>query len=254
MMHLHYRERGEGPPLVMLHGLFGSADNLGGLARILAKEFHTITVDLRNHGRSPHSDRMSYSLMAEDVCALMDQLGLERAHVFGHSMGGKVAMQLALDCPSRVNKLVIADIAPVSYTHHHAAILDGMQAVAEAAPSSRKGAEDILRRYESEPAILSFLMTNWRRDTNGNWGWRHNLAAIRSEYAHIAAGNNGSGFKGDVLFLRGGLSHYIGAEHRDAILDLFPNATVRTIEGVGHWLHAEKPDMVARAVSRFLTA
>jgi len=253
-MELVFRERGEGPPLLLIHGLFGSADNLGGIARLLEADFHTISVDLRNHGRSPHSSIMNYSVMAEDVLGVLNCLEIERAHVLGHSMGGKTAMQLALDHPDRVNKLVVADIAPVSYEHHHAIIIEGMRAVADAAPNSRNAAQEILAGFEPEPAILTFLMTNWRRGENGTWGWRVNLDVIEQNYASIAAGNTGGPFEGGVLFLRGSASNYVRAEHREVILHLFPKATVRTIEGAGHWLHAEKSDMVARAVSRFLLA
>jgi len=252
MIDLSYRERGQGPTLLLIHGLFGSADNLGGLARILEAEFRTISVDLRNHGRSPHADSMSYPLMADDVLRLMDRLGIEKANIFGHSMGGKTAMQLTLDYPDRVKKLIVADIAPVTYSHHHLKILQGMEAVAVVAPTSRKAALEILSKYEDEPAVLSFLLTNWRRGEAGSWEWRINLEAINRDYAKIAVGNTGNPYLGDVLFLRGSNSSYILAEHKDAILNLFPNATVRTIGGTGHWLHAEKPDMVARSISRFL--
>lgn len=251
-MNLVYRERGEGPPLLLIHGLFGSADNLGGIARILERDFRTISVDLRNHGRSPHSDRVDYHLMANDVLSVLDRLVIERAHVFGHSMGGKTAMQLALDHAERVKKIIVADIAPVTYEHHHSAILAGMRAVVEAAPTSRKDAQEILAPHVSEPDVLTFLMTNWRRGDENKWGWRINLDAIEKNYSNIADGNSGGPFEGEVLFLRGSRSDYVLAEHREAILDLFPNATVRTIEGAGHWLHAEKSDMVARAVTRFL--
>ncbi|MBL4836877.1 MAG: alpha/beta fold hydrolase [Kordiimonadaceae bacterium] len=239
--------------LLLLHGLFGSADNVGGIARILQHDFNLIAVDHRNHGRSPHADQMDYNVMAADVLAVMDNEGLENAYVFGHSMGGKVAMQLALTHPSRVKKLIVADIAPVKYEAHHDSILAGMKKVEEEAPESRKEAMRILASYESEADIISFLATNWRRDKNGQWGWRINLDVIAGDYANIAAANSGSAYAGDVLFLRGGTSDYIKAEHRETILKLFPKATVRTIEGVGHWLHAEKPDMVARAMNRFLT-
>ncbi len=251
-MELFYRTMGEGEPLLLLHGLFGSADNLGGIARILAEEHRIIAVDHRNHGRSPEADQMNYRVMAEDIYSVMDKEGISAANIFGHSMGGKVAMQMALEQPDRVTKLVVGDIAPVTYERHHDAILTGMQKVAEAAPEGRKAAELILSAYESEPAILSFLLTNWRRDENGQWGWRLNVDVIDRDYMNIVAGNTGNPYMGDVLFLRGGSSDYILPEHRDIILGLFPNATVRTIEGTGHWLHAEKPDMVARAINRFL--
>ena len=259
-MQLYSRQVGEalhasGAPketLLLLHGLFGSADNLGGIARLLQEQYRVIAIDHRNHGRSPHSDVMNYGVMAEDIAAFMDDEHIESAFVFGHSMGGKVAMQLALNKASRVKKLIVADIAPVTYDRHHDGILQGMLSVAEAAPGSRKAAMEQLADFVSEPDVLNFLMTNWRRNDSGDWGWRVNLKIISEQYAHIAAGNTGSPYMGDTLFLRGGASDYIRPEHREATLQLFPNATVRTIEGASHWLHAEKPDMVARAILKFL--
>lgn len=251
-MDLFYRVRGEGKSLVLIHGLFGSADNLGGIARLFEAEYKVISVDLRNHGRSPHAPEMGYAAMADDVRRVLDKEGVERAHVFGHSMGGKTAMQLALDTPERIDRLVVGDIAPVRYGPHHSQILKGMRAAADAAPEGRKGAAEILKAFEDEPAVLSFLLTNWRRADDGTWGWRLNFDAIERDYDAIAAANTGGPYTGDVLFLRGELSNYVLAEHRDEILHLFPKAQVRTIGGTGHWLHAEKPDMVARAIVRFL--
>ncbi|WP_417465021.1 alpha/beta fold hydrolase [Kordiimonas sp.] len=251
-MELFVRERGEGEPLLLLHGLFGSADNLGGIARNLEAEFRVISLDLRNHGRSPHADTMSYPLMAADVVEAMDKLGLERAHVFGHSMGGKTAMQLALDAPLRVDRVVVADIAPVQYGHHHSRILEGVRAVADSDAVSRADAEAILSPYVDEPDVLSFLLTNWRRGDGGKGAWRIGLGAIESCYEDIIKGNEGTPSEAPVLFLKGGNSDYILPKHREAILALFPKAEVRIVEGTGHWLHAEKPDLVARLTSRFL--
>ena len=252
---LHTRVTGQGVPLIMVHGLFGAMDNLGMLARLLENQFQIIAVDLRGHGRSPHADQMAYPDMAADLIAVMDDLGLKRAHMFGHSMGGKTVMQVALHAPERVEKLIVADIAPVQYPDHHTEILKGMQNVAKAAPKSRQDARKILSAYENEPAILSFLLTNWRRlmsNSDSDWGWRIALNTIIRDYAKIAAPVAGTPFKGDALFLRGGLSNYVRARNRDEILRKFPKANLRTIEGTGHWLHAEKPDLVARTISRFL--
>jgi len=253
-MDLIFRSRGEGLPLIMLHGLFGAGDNLGGIAGLLSDDFQTITIDQRNHGRSPHSDEMNYAAMAADIDEFMEQQGIEHALLFGHSMGGKVSMQLALDYPHRVEKLIVADIAPVTYGNHMEKILAGMAAVRAAAPQSRKDAGKILGAYEPDQSVLSFLLTNWRRTENGGWDWRLNVDVITSEYSEIAGGLTGTPYPGEVLFLRGSRSDYIRSEHRDEILTLFPKANVRTIEGTGHWLHAEKPEMVARAVRRFLLA
>ncbi len=250
---LYTRERGNGPWLVMLHGLFGSGDNLGGLARILETNYRILLVDLRNHGRSPHADTMTYADMAADVFAAMSENDIVSAVVFGHSMGGKVAMQMALSRPERVTCLVVGDIAPVTYGAHHARILEGMQAVAVAAPQSRQKALALLSQYVDTDDVLSFLMTNWRRGDDGVWKWRINLDAIVERYSDIADGTQNGTYEGPVLFLRGEQSDYIQASHREPILRFFPKAQVKTIGGTGHWLHAEKPEMVARSIQRFVT-
>lgn len=253
MLDLYERVRGEtGPWLVMLHGLFGSGDNLGGLVRVLEKDFRILLIDLRNHGRSTHAPSMTYPEMAADIFAAMDKQGIESAFVFGHSMGGKVAMTMALLDGARVEKLIVGDIAPVTYGRHHDRIIEGMQAVAVAAPQSRSAAQSILKPYVKEEGVLSFLMTNWRRQTDGQWAWRVNLDVIAGRYSDIAAGTKGGQYIGKVLFLRGANSDYIIASHQEKILQLFPAATVKTIGGTGHWLHAEKSDLVARTMKRFL--
>ncbi|WP_262691049.1 alpha/beta fold hydrolase [Kordiimonas aestuarii] len=251
-MELSVRERGEGEPLLMLHGLFGSADNLGGITRKLETDFRVISPDLRNHGRSPHVDGMSYPEMAADVIEMLDRLDIASCHIFGHSMGGKAAMQLTLHAPERVKRLVVGDIAPVAYGNHHSAILKGLRAVAESDAVSRADAEAILADYEDEPDVLSFLLTNWRRGADGKNRWRIELDAIEKGYADIVGNIEGNAVETSVLFLRGGLSDYIKPEYRDNILARFPHAMVRTVEGTGHWLHAEKPDLVARLIKRFL--
>lgn len=249
---LYTRQKGQGPALVMLHGLFGSGDNLGGIARLLSEEFQVTMMDLRNHGRSPHADSMTYGEMAEDVFAAMDTAGIQSANVFGHSMGGKVAMQMALMQPARIEKLIVGDIAPVAYGNHHSQTLAGLMAVANEAPQSREEASASLAAYVSEPDVLGFLLTNWRKNAEGVWAWRINLDVIASNYSDIAASVEGMSYDGPTLFLRGSQSDYIRSEYKNEILSLFPRATVKTVEGTGHWLHAEKPSLVARAISKFL--
>lgn len=257
MVDLFVRDVGEGAPLILLHGLFGSADNLGALIRGLSQSNRILAPDLRNHGRSPHLDQMDYATMAKDVIALMDRYGIERAPVIGHSMGGKVAMQVALTYPERVEKLVAIDIAPVKYSNHHSIILEGMQALAAQNPGDRKAAGALLATYVDDPAVHGFIMTNWRRGTSQDgsrdqWGWRLNLPVIVSQYDQITEGNDGPPYQGDILFIRGGASDYMKPRHRERILELFPKADMRTVDGAGHWLHAEKPDTVERLIRRFL--
>ncbi|WND02889.1 alpha/beta fold hydrolase [Temperatibacter marinus] len=251
-MDLFYRERGEGEPVILLHGLFGSNDNQGGLARALSENYRVYGFDLRNHGKSPHTPEMGYDKMAGDVIGMMNKLEIESAHFVGHSMGGKTSMQVALNNSHRVNKLCVLDIAPVAYDHHHTQILKGMRKVTETEISSRDDVIKILSSYEKEPAVLSFLATNWRRNSEGRWDLRLNLDAIETHYQQIVAGNSGTPYNGDTLFVRGGESDYVLPEHRERVLSLFPKASVRTVGGAGHWLHAEKPDMVQRIVKRFL--
>ena len=253
-MLLHHLHRGEGPPVLLLHGLFGSATNLGMVARGLATEFSVYSLDLPNHGQSPRSDTMSYRDMAADVAGFIDGTPLGRCHVLGHSMGGKVAMQLALDHPQHVDKLVVADIAPVQYPPHHDHILEGLDAVATARPGSRKEADAILAKFVEEAGVRAFLLKSWQRDAQGAYHWQINREAVRANYARLGEANRGNQHRGPTLFIKGGDSDYLLPEHQAETVALFPNAQVKVIEGTGHWLHAEKPALFNKLVLRFLLA
>ncbi len=251
-MNLHFSIKGEGEPVILLHGLFGSLDNLGMIARGLESDFRVLSFDLRNHGRSPHANHMSYDLIAADVVGMMDELDIGSAHFYGHSMGGKTAMQIALNYPRRVKSLIVGDIAPVTYAHHHKKILEGMREVERQMPQTRSQARHILADYIDEPNVLGFILTNFKRDEAGSHAWRLGLDAIEFDHDTIMQAVTGTPFNGKVLFIKGGTSDYILSEHREKILELFPAATVRIIEGTGHWFHADKPDMTIRIVKRFL--
>ena len=254
-LELYHRVSGDGPPLILLHGLFGSLDNLNGVAHRLSSHFQIHALDLRNHGRSPHAGSMSYPDMANDVLAYMSRHGLERASLLGHSMGGKTAMQVALNAPDRVDKLIVADIAPVSYPPHHDEILAGLAAVDPASLHSRTEGDRILADYVPEVAVRQFLLKNLVRREGGGFAWRMNLPVIRRCYQQVTAGQQGSGpFEGPVLFIKGGNSNYIQARYRDQVARLFPRAEIRIIPGTGHWLHAEKPEVFAALCERFLLA
>lgn len=241
-------------PILLLHGLFGSLENLGAVERKLAQAHQVHSLDLRNHGRSPHADTMSYGEMAEDVRVYMDAHDIPRAVVIGHSMGGKVGMRLALDAPDRVARLVVADIAPVDYEAHHDSILEGLRAVHETSLTSRSDADRVLQAFISEPAVRQFLLKNLVREDDGRFVLRLNLAAIEANYDDIVAGQEAaSAYPGPVLFIKGGASDYIQEHHREKVDRLFPNAILRVIPGVGHWLHAEKPDLFINLCERFLT-
>ena len=258
---LNYRISGEGEPLIVLHGLFGSLDNLGGISRRLEDGWQIHALDLRNHGSSPHTPEMSYPAMADDVVAYMDARGLDKASILGHSMGGKVAMQVALSYPQRVQAVIAADIAPVGYEPRHDAILDGLNSLNFSRVKSRRDADQQLAEYVEIPGVRQFLLKNMERvpaeeknEDGPAFRWRLNLPAIDACYANIAAGPEGDGpFEGPVLFIKGGDSPYIQKQHQTTIARLFPAAELRIIEGTGHWLHAEKPDTFAALCRRFLT-
>lgn len=254
-MELHYHRTGTGPTLLILHGLFGTWENWGSQIKKLSERFDIIAADLRNHGRSPHDDRISYPLMAEDVIELMDRLDIEKASVLGHSMGGKVAMQLALDHPDRVEKLIVADIAPVQYGPHHEDVFKGLFSVDLDSVNSRGGADKQMAEHIASPGVRSFLLKNLQRDDEGRFDWKMNLPVLHGEYQHISAAPAAQGqYTGPVLFIKGGDSNYLLPQHQEAIKSLFPNAGYKVIEGAGHWLHAEKPVVFNGLVERFLSA
>ncbi|MEN8178929.1 MAG: alpha/beta fold hydrolase [Pseudomonadota bacterium] len=252
---LHYRESGdpEGQPLILLHGLFGSSANWMGIARRLESDWRIIIPDLRNHGRSPHADSMSYPRMAEDLVALMDRLEISTTNLVGHSMGGKLAMVLAVQNGERVNKLVVADAAPVGYAHRFDAIFSGLQAIRLDLLTSRQEAEQILAESVASNETRQYLLQNLAKQS-GAWSWRFNLAALASEIETIAGFPElaGQSFPGDVLFIYGGNSSYVQAEYLPAIREVFPFARMRMLAGAGHWVYAEQPEQFTQAMKTFL--
>lgn len=254
-MKLNFDQYGDDPakkPLIILHGLYGSASNFRGLAKIYAADFTVYCLDLRNHGSSPHSDKMSYPLMAADVIEFMDDQNIKKAHILGHSMGGKTAMQIALHYPDRVDKLVVGDIAPVLYPHHHERIFEGLQSIPLDKISSRGEADKILAQYVDEAGVRLFLLTNLVRNEEGKFQWRINLPVLIREYEHISAAPDGIAFEGETLFIRGDRSDYISDDYVPEILALFPNAKIETIDDCGHWLHSEKPKEFSELLLDFL--
>lgn len=251
-MHLHTDISGQGDPLVLIHGLFGSYENLGMIARQLADSFQIINVDLRNHGKSAHSASMNYPEMAQDVLETLDSLNISNAFFLGHSMGGKVAMQIALAAPSRVRKLILADISPVVTAPRHQTILQALIDLPIATLSDRREADPILAKTVVEPAVRQFLLKNLMK-VDGVLQWRFNLSALLANYANILAAPTGDGpYLGPVLFVKGGDSDYIQAAHQPIIQAMFPQAKAKIIQGTGHWLHAEKPAAFAKIVRDFL--
>lgn len=251
-MKLNYFQMGTGPSLIILHGLFGSASNFRTLVKYFSPHYTVYCLDLRNHGNSPHDDDTSLEAMASDIIEFMDDHALNNVALMGHSLGGKVAMQVALNFQTRISKLIIGDIAPVAYPHHHDQIFEGLNAVSRLAPTSRKEAEKILADYVDTHEVRLFLLTNFTRNEDNKFIWRINVDGLHKGYENIASAPNGAPFYGKSLFIRGSLSHYVKDDYFEAIYDLFPKAEIITLEGAGHWLHAEKPVEYAEMVLNFL--
>ena len=258
-MELNYRQYSEnGVPVLVLHGLFGSLSNWGWHCKQLAQQYAVYGVDLRNHGDSPHSDQLDYQVMAEDVRQLIVRLGLESCCIVGHSMGGKVAMQLALSFPDLIEKLVIVDIAPVSYPEDadgHMNVLAAMDAFKLGEIKSRTQAEVTIEDYIPQEATRKFLLTNLVRNKEGSFEWRLDKDSIRKNYANLRAELIATmSFLKPVLFIKGSLSPYIKPEHEAQIKELFPAASVKLLMDAGHWLHAEKPQALQKILLKFLSS
>lgn len=250
---LHYHSFGDGRPLIILHGLFGSSNNWRTLAEKLGERFRVFVVDQRNHGNSPHSEEFSFPAMAEDLRLFMEEHGLARASVLGHSMGGKTAMEFALRHPGMVEKLVVVDIAPHAYPPDHDEILDAMAELDLASYSSRASIEEALARRLPDVRVRQFILTNLKRFAGGRYAWKINLDVVRRKYGEITkAQTSDIPFRGPALFLRGELSRYVREEDLSDIRRLFPAAGLRTIAGAGHWVHADKPGDFLRLVIDFL--
>jgi esterase len=252
-MKLFSQQYGEGDALIMLHGLFGMSDNLAPIGKKLADRRRVILVDQRNHGRSAHHADMSYPLMAQDILRLMDDARIERADVLGHSMGGKVAMQLAVSSPQRFRRVIVADIAPVQYPQHHDLVFAGLFAVRDARCTTRGEVDQVLASFVSDAGVRQFLAKSLLRDDANVLQWRFNVDGLHENYDAIrAAPVQDMLFEGQALVIRGGNSNYILPEHKAAFARYLPAARYESVDGAGHWLHAEKPIEFTTLVADFL--
>lgn len=250
-MDLHYKISGQGEPLVILHGLFGTSDNWASMARILARHHTVILTDLRNHGRSPHHPEMSYPQMVEDVVRVLEKEWIHRTHILGHSMGGKVAMHMALEHPDLVEKLLVADIGIKPYPGGHEHIFEALEQLPVTELRDRNEAESLLRESLHDEAVVRFLLKNLAREGEG-FRWKMNLEAIRQHYPRILAGIPVTkSFDKPVRFVRGGRSGYIGQDDWPSIREVFPAADLVTLPDAGHWVHAEDPEGFVRAALPF---
>ena len=250
---LFYNEYGDGHPLIILHGLLGASGNWHTLSRtVFSDYFRVLTVDQRNHGRSFHSDRHDYPAMAEDLWHFLDDLQIESTYLLGHSMGGKAAMYAALAFPDRIDQLIVVDMAPKEYPPYHASIIEALQALDPSDYDRREAIDDTLAASIESYPIRQFLLKNLDYDGE-QYTWKMNLDAIATHYDTINQGvDTDRTFEGPTLFIRGATSDYITDEDVPQIRANFPQAEVVTIEGAGHWVHADAPEAFAEVVIDFL--
>lgn len=266
-MKLFYREFGqEGPKLVILHGLYGASDNWVSIARQLEKDYHVYLLDQRNHGQSPHSDIHDYESMASDLLEFLDDKEIDKAHVIGHSMGGKTAMRFALAHPERIQKLVILDIAPKSYasfsnyaqiTNNHEQIIKSLSSIKLEGISSRKAIDEQLSVHLPDAGLRHFLLKNIERSKNGQYRWRLNLPVIRQTLERIMDGFSNldpddTRVNIPSIFIRGEQSGYVMDEDTLIMRKFFKDAELVTIPKAGHWLHAEQPELLIKTLAYFL--
>ncbi len=253
-MELNYKVLGSGPPLVVLHGLFGMLDNWKTIAKSLSEEFSVYLIDIRNHGRSPHTDSHTYSEIAVDIYEWMKQMSIPKASFLGHSMGGKAVIQLAHDFPELIDQLIVVDIVPKRYSGGHEDIIAALSSVPIAKIQSRTEAQEILAQSIKEPGVILFLMKNLSRQKTGGFQWKMNLPVLASHYTEqIMDGNTlEESIEIPTLFIKGEASNYISADDIPLLNQCFTEYTIVSIEGAGHWVHADNPKKLLSVISEFL--
>ena len=251
---LHSQIIGEGVPLIILHGFLGSGDNWKSLGnRFVDEGFQVHLVDQRNHGRSFHDEGFSYQLMVEDLKKYCDLHKIKNAFFLGHSMGGKTAMLFAVTYPELVQKLIVADIGPKSYPHHHQNVLKALSILDFAELKTRSEVEEVLSEYIEEVGMRQFLMKNLYWVQKGVLGLRFNLPVLSEKINEVGKSlTEGSTYQGNTLILRGSKSDYIINVDDLLIKKHFPNSNIKTVSNAGHWLHAENPDEFFLYVTNFL--
>lgn len=255
-MQLHFKSFGSGEPIIILHGMLGMLDNWQSFGRELSTNHLVYLIDLRNHGKSGHNQTISYTDMANDLRETMEsQWMYDGAIVMGHSMGGKIAMQLALDHPSLVKMLIVVDIAPVQYQGGHEKILEALQSINFVGINSRQEIFEQLADKIDDKSIVNFLTKNLSRSKDGSFAWKMNLEAIANGYSNLLAAPaySETPYVGPTLFIKGAKSNYLASEHESRIRTWFPNAVIKTIAGAGHWVHADQPMQLKKVLEDFIS-
>jgi esterase len=265
-MNLFFRKFGQGPPLIIIHGLYGSSDNWFTIGKKLSENFEVYLIDQRNHGQSSHSEEHNYLLLKEDLKEFMDQQSIEKAIIIGHSMGGKTAMFFSADYPERITSLIIVDISPLSYLTtnsvqllQHKTILDSMFSIDLSNVASREQVDEILSKSIPQKYIRQFLLKNLNRSKDNSFSWGINIPVLRKKLPEIIDGLNLQDFENKktitgfpVLFIKGENSDYILEKDSKAIEKIYPYAEIETIENAGHWVHAEQPEHFLQKITNFL--
>lgn len=248
-----FGEASTATPLLVFHGLFGMLDNWGSFGKDLGEYLPVHLTDLRNHGRSFHSDDMSHDDLADDIARYMDHYGIQKAHVLGHSLGGKAVMQFAIKYPERVEKLIVVDISPKAYPPHHQGVIKALESVDFNTVGSRNDVEAVLSQYIPEKSTIQFLTKNLYWDDNKKLNWRFNLKTLSEKYNEFVSNAVKFGiFDGEALFIAGEKSNYILPQDEYGIKQQFPKAKIVTVKNAGHWVQAENPVEFANVVKQFL--
>ncbi len=248
---LSFRKIGSGPPVILIHGLLGSCANMGVVARGLSRRFEVLSVDLRNHGRSFHAPGMTYSEMAQDLAGFMEGLKLDSAGVAGHSMGGKCAMQLAMDFPEKVAGLAVLDMAPKEYEPVWVSYIQAMLDLDLSQVDRRDQADQLLASAVPDGTLRGFLLQNLKRGNDDRFFWRADLSAILAAMTDIGAPISGNPHQGPAFFVRGGASDFVSDSDWEDIQALFPEAVLTTIAKAGHLVHLEHPDLITELLTDF---
>jgi len=252
---LNYKTYGEyrENPLLIVHGLFGSLDNWMSLAKNWASKHFVIIVDVRNHGKSFHSDKMDFEDLTKDLLNVLDKENIEKTHLLGHSMGGKIAMEFAGNYPERLKKLIIVDVAPYPYKPHHSDVFNMLHKVDLGSCESRADIENQIRQYIKSEPVVQFMSKNIKRnEENLNFEWKFNLSVLDREYIYLIQRVAQRGFTGEVLFIGGENSQYITKETSEHIFELYPNFELEFVSNAGHWVHADNPQEFYSKVNDFI--